>query len=420
MRTRSSTRRGGALGSTLLIAVLLFIFGLTLANLATFDLRVVNRTVERQAALEAAEAGLNHLIARLSKDPTLGAEGEVYEGPDVPAKDGGTFRISFAPGDQHRSLNNLSSLKTTPAGLGRTVPANHMLIFAEGRSRAGEKALVECLVRLEAMPYAVAATNRLTTSPLGGLTVAGRQGRVGDNDLVGSTYSGSSASNSTSIGPVGTLITGDVHSVGGASVLAAQVAGDIVTDHDIVALPNLNIENFSTLDTPGRQLVTGGLTLAGVYSGPVYIDAPPGVPTVFAGLIMNDAVIYVNGDLNVLVLLGSGAVFVNGSTTFLGAITLNQPSDRITLFSKGDILVNAAGLFQGVLMTQGNFRSSLALIVSGAVYANGQGVAGAGNVAFNGLLSTVDHVDEYTAFASYWLALGSGADVVTVYWNQIQ
>jgi hypothetical protein len=75
-------------------------------------------------------------------------------------------------------------------------------------------------------------------------------------------------------------------------------------------------------------------------------------------------------------------------------------------------------------MTQGNFRSNLILNVDGAVYANGLGLptGGGGNVQMNGLvgLNRVTHVSEFTAFASYWLAMGGEAEPVQVYWNQVR
>ena len=402
------------------MVVLLFIFGCTLANMATFDLRLVHRNGERQLAREAAEAGLSHVTAMICQDPTVGANDEVFQ-QTLP--DGSSYRITFDPDDPDWSCNNLSSLGTGAGGRSRTVPPNHALIFAEGRSKGGEVALIESLIRLEALPYAIAATSRISTSALGGVTVNGAETRTGPKDLRGSTYSGSDANNSTVLGPT-SQVSGDVHSVGGASVSPSQVDGDIETEHDIVALPNFNIEDFSTLDTPGRRSLSGGgllgLGLVDTFNGPVYIDGDEKLLAV----TMNNAVVYVDGDLDIAVLLGSGAIFVNGNTRFLAPITLNNPSDRITLFSKGDITVNLLGIFQGVLMTQGNFRSNGLLAVDGAVYANGSGspTGGTGNVQINGLLglNRVTHVSEFTAFASYWLAMGGEAEPVQVYWNQIR
>lgn len=404
MSTRKT--RGNALGGTLLVIVLLFIFGLTLANLATFDLRLVNRNGERQAAREAAEAGLGRVIAMIGENPTVGTNDEVFA-ETLP--DGSSYRISFDPDDTDWSLNNLANLNGRNRGSNRTVPPNHCLIFAEGRSKAGESALIESLIRLEGLPYAVAGSNKVRSSALGVVAINGAD--IGEK---ASTYSGSDAADSTRLG-VGSMVSGDVHSVGGASLTGAVVAGDVETGHDVVALPSLNIADFDTSGVPGVQVVSGGLLNGLVLSGPVYVDGD----ATFLAVTMANAQVYVNGDLTIAALLGSGAIFVNGKTTFTLPITFSGPN-RITLFSDGDINCGVAATFQGVLLTHGNFTSGAALVVNGAIYANNLIDGSKGNVNLNGLLNTITHDDRFTAFASYWLALGGEAEPVQVYWNQLR
>ena len=414
------TEDGSALGGTLLVIVLLFVFGLTLANLATFDLRLVNQAGERQVAREAAEAGLNHVIALVGQDPTVGQAQEVFE-QTLP--DGSSYRITFHSDHENWSLNNLSNLNSAARGADRTVPPSHCLIFAEGRSRSGEIALLESLIRLEALPYAVAGSQKVRSSLLGPVTITGALtgalAAASDWGELGSTYSGSGASDSTRFLP-GSLVTGDVHSVGGAQVSGVSIGGDLETGHDPVQLPNLTIADFSTEDVPGCFELPGGILGTVVLPlllppGPVYIDGD----ATFLAVNLNNSTVYVDGDLNVVAMLGRGAVFVNGQTNFLANITLTG-SDRITLFSEGDITVTLAGIFQGVLYTHGNFTSGALLVVRGAIYANNLTDPDKGNVIFNGLNNTVVHVDEYTAFASYWLALGGDAEPVQVYWNQLR
>jgi hypothetical protein len=411
-------REGSALGGTLLVVVLLFVFGLTLANLATFDLRLVNRTGERQMAREAAEAGLNHVTALIGGNPRLGTSNEVYQ---ATLPNGSSYRISFDSDDPDWSLNNLASLTMAPRGADRNVPPNHALIFAEGRSRGGEVALIESLIRLEALPYAIAGSGKVRSNLAALVSGAytGDQAQAGDANLPGSVYSGSDASDSTRLG-LGSRVSGDLHSVGGAVLTGAVVEGDVETEHDVEQLPNLDIEDFNTSTVPGVQVLSGGLLglpLAPlVLSGPVYIEGD----TTFVAVTMNNATIFVNdGDLTVLALLGTGAIFVDGRTTFMAAIEFTG-ADRITLFSDGDITVGLLGVFRGVLLTNGNFTANGLLTVFGAIYANNPGNPSLGNVSLNGLLSIVHHVEEYTAFASFWLALGGQAEPVQVYWNQLR
>jgi hypothetical protein len=413
-------RRGSALGGTLLVMVLLFLFGLTLADLATVDLRLVNQAGQRQLAREAAEAGLNRVIALIGQDPTVGQAEEVFE-ETLPQ--GGSYRITFHPEHPHWSLNNLSNLNSAARGSDRTVPPNHCLIFAEGRSPSGEVALLESLVRLEALPYAVAGSQTVRSGLAGPVVVAGartaQQAADGEWARLGSTYSGSSAADSTRF-PAGSQVTGDVHAVGGAQVSGVNIGGELETGHDPVQLPNLTLSDFNTEAIPGCYLLPGGLLGTVVLPlllppGPVYIDGD----ATFVAVNLNDSTVYVDGNLQVVAMLGRGAVFVNGSTTFLANITLTG-SDRITLFSEDDITVALAGIFQGVLYTHGNFTSGAMLLVRGAIYANNLTDPSKGHVELNGLNNTIVHVDEYTAFASYWLALGGDARPVQVYWNQLR
>jgi hypothetical protein len=58
----------------------------------------------------------------------------------------------------------------------------------------------------------------------------------------------------------------------------------------------------------------------------------------------------------------------------------------------------------------------LALVVTGAIYAQG-------DVLINGALGITNiivHDEGQTAFASFWLAMGGGAEPVLVYWNQLR
>src|SRR5690606_33294761 len=114
----------------------------------------------------------------------------------------------------------------------------------------------------------------------------------------------------------------------------------------------------------------------------------------------NDAVIFVDGDLDIKVLAGTGAIFVTGETRFLLPIILTG-SNRITLFSEGDIDLGVAATIQGVLLTHGNVTSGAALILQGAIYASNATDATRGNVTLNGLANFITHDQASTAFASF-------------------
>ena len=410
MRNRLQKSRGGALAATLLIILFLTIFALTLANLATFDLRTVNHNGQKQLAFEAAQAGLDAVTAELTKDPTLGKADEVFT---ATLSDGSSYRVSFDPADAVPfSANNLDSLSPEPIGYdGRNVPALHASLFSTGTSPSGETSVVECLIRLEAIPYAVAGTG----------TVQLRNMIVGLNDNA-NVYSGDTSSTSMQLSGLAMNVAGDARSAG-SIVGGTAVAGDVEEGITPETLPSLNIGAFDPVtatDIPAGFHPAMVLT-AGDYRVEGNVE--------FADLTLVDANLYVadggsGGNLRVGLLSGTGTIFVEGQTDFLGAISISG-NNRVTLFSEGDINFGLQGLFQGVLYTHGNVNGPslplLPLTVIGAIYAVNETDSSKGHINIGTLVpSTVTYVSESTAFASYWLAQGGEADAIRVFWRRLR
>lgn len=408
--------RGGALASTLIVILFLTVFGLTLVNLSTFDLRTSSHNNQREMAFNAAETGLESVIGELSLDPSKGKTGETFS-DTLP--DGSSYTVTFddASGLPY-SVNNFEDLTSGRPGYnGRTVPPLHTSLFARGLSPQGEESVVECLIRLEGLPYAVAGTGRVT---LNTVQVSGTQrlSEVGAPTLSGNTYSGATGADSTRLLGL-TRVTGDARSAGGISVVTpAGVDGEVEPDHAPENLPDLVITDFRNDGTPGVSLRIGGITIAPVLSGQVYFD---GDTTLTGASILNDATVFVNGDLRVLgTLAGTGTLFVTGETSFLNTIQLGG-TNRVTLFSQGDINIALASTFQGVLYTHGNINTGplLATTIFGAAYAVNYTDPGKGNVNL-GIGSNVIHVSELTAFASSYLGRSGEANALRVYWSRVK
>ena len=409
--------RGSALGSTFLIILFLVIFALTLTNLATFDLRTVTRDAERQLALNAAETGLETVMAEMALDPTVGKANEDLSGT---LADGSSYAISFdSSGTSLYSVNNLDQLTGVPGALGRTVPPFHAHLLAQGTSPQGEVSNVECLFRLEAIPYAVAGTGEIelqTTQVAGSDTLTG----AASPTQTGSVYSGAPGAGSTRLQGL-TNITGDARSAGGISVSGgASVAGDVEPNHTPETLPNLVVTDFDNGGEPLVDLQLGGVHAAPFLSGEVNFSGP----TELTGIItLADANVYVSDDLTINgIVVGRGTFFVNGETNFLTTINLSGNS-RLTLFSNEDINFNAPvplpNVIQGVLYTHGSVNTAplAPLTVLGAIYAVAPTDPSAGNVTLR-TGSLVVHVVETTTFASSFLARNGGANPVRVYWSQ--
>lgn len=405
---------GGALASTLIVVLFLTVFGLTLANLSVFDLTTSSRNNQKEIAFNAAETGLETVIGELTLDPTIGNSTETFQ-QTLP--DGSRYTVTFdSAASLPHSVNNLDNLSGRPGYGGRTVPPLHALLFARGVSPRGEESIIECLIRLEALPYAVAATGKvsLNTAIINGKRRATDSGAP---TLTGSVYSGAPGPGSTQLLGL-TQVSGDARSVGGINNFLGNVAGKTEPYHSAESLPDLQITDFRNDTTPGVALLPGGLTISLALSGQVYFNSD----TTLTGVtLLNDVTVFVNGDLTVLgSVIGNGTFFVNGETTFLTAITM-AGTNRVTLFSQGDINFVVACIFQGVLYTHGNVNTGplLSSIVTGAVYAVNYQDPGKGNINL-GIGSIVTHVNDLTAFAGAYLARGGEAVPRRVYWSRVK
>ena len=411
MRKLQKDGRGGALASTLFIVLFLVVFGFTLANLAVFDLRTVSRNGQKQLAFGAAQAGLDAVISELCRNPQIGQSGEVFA---ETLADGSSYRVSFDSSSSNPWChNNLGSLSGSTGYRGRSVPPLHASLFAEGTSPSGESSLVECLIRLEAIPYAVAGTGKVRLA--GTRVFAVKQGATGGTEFEAHAYSGSPDSDSLRVEGL-SRVSGDARSAGGIIVgLLADVAGETDPYRTPDTLPDLQIDTFRNDTVPGVTYIAGVLPVP-VLTGQVYIDGDITFPAL---VTLVDATVFVDGDLTVVgALAGSGTLFVNGETNFLAGVNI-AGNDRVTLFSQGDINIPLGGVLTGVLFTKGNFTSVAALTVFGAVYAVNELDSTQGNVNI-GLLSTVIHRSDVTSFASYWLGIGGEADAIRVYWRKLR
>lgn len=415
LRLQHSRPRGGALAATFLAIMFLVIFGLTLVNLATFDLRTVNRAQQRALALSAAEAGLEQITGELARDPKVGLSNEAYT-QTLPDKS--RYKVTFeASGAPYRSVNNLGGQAGVPGYNGRTVPPYHASVISQGWSPSGEVAVVEGLLRLEAIPYAIAGTGRLNLNTITA-TAARSLAQAGSPDLDGSVYSGAPGPNSLDLGGL-SRVTGDARSVGGITVGgASNVLGDIEENQSPESLPDLVVTDFINDGKPGISILPGGINVTPILTGQVYYDDS----VTFTGAVtMVNAEVYVKGDLTVNgVIAGTGTVFVEGETSFLSAVNL-AGNDRLTLFSGGDINILLPSVFQGVLYTHGNVNGGplFAVTVFGAVYAVNTTQPALGNVNL-GLGSRVIHLSDFTAFASSYLAANGQGNAVRVYWAQLR
>lgn len=472
--------RGNALGGTLVVTILLFLFGLTLANLATFNLRAVGKSGQRQVALQAAEAGLNEVAILLSQNPQLGTKPHLSGDPDFDRRlefektftDGSGYRLTFDATQADWSYNNLGSFSSSPGPLGRTVPPGHALLLCEGWApHKTRTVMLESLVRLEAFPYAVAGAGDilLVDSTVRGVGVT-------QSEKTGNLYGGGKVELSRSV------VEGDVVHVGALVRSSTTISGRTTTSSQ-QTLPDFDLSEFDTSNIPGHitmtafeaekqtlfkdqaVFITGDVELGsrrangtkitsplgailGLLAGPVDLVTGPLLGLSLQEIIsitnrpevrLENAAIYVDGDLTGNRINGTGAFFVKGEAKFINSRIASAANDRLTLFAEESIHLIGRTYFGGVMLTHGDVVIDGMVDVRGAIFAPGKPTGG-GNVikreaAPGGLLwvllsalglaprepSVLERFEEQTTSASYWLALGgSGSTPVFTYWNQIR
>ncbi len=471
--------RGNALGGTLVVTLLLFLFGLTLANLATFNLRVVNNAGQRQEALTAAESGINRVASALSKEPRLGTDPKLSNDQGFDKRtvfseensNGSRWEVSFSKDSEYRSVNNLVNLASTPAGRGRTVPPGHAMLVAKGWARGQVKpVVVEALMRLEALQYAVAASNVVD---LRRVDVKSSPDDLAAGEKTGNIYGGGSSVKLT--GPA--TVQGGVTYLGSLSTSSMSIAGPNRRETSEQSLPDFRIEEFNTSGSSDVQVLTARQAESMTsFSGTYYIEGnvnlgsrrPDGTPRpglterdlttgilgllqsvvdLVSGLVsallgallgsdemgdlrtiirkfepvnVNNATFYITGNLAAKHLTGTSTFFVNGVTAFADTnLTRDTSNDRLTLFSEKGILLLEGSKIGGVILTHGSVGLEGGVEVRGALFANNEDANQGGGIVtihnpglLGGLLgsapapSLIERFEEQTANAGYWLALG--------------
>jgi len=151
---REEENRGMALISVLLLSVLLVMIGVSMIFISTQHLHMMGRVEAYDLALKAAEAGAEYALAEFNEDPRWGDPNTFIE---KTLNNGSGFVITFDPGDDYYSYNNMFSneLHARPAGkpLQGDVPAYTAEIISVGKAPGGVIKILRVLyIRDDAIP----------------------------------------------------------------------------------------------------------------------------------------------------------------------------------------------------------------------------------------------------------------------------
>jgi len=380
MRLRLS--RGATLATTLLVATLILLLGLTAASTGIFHLSFGTRVSRGTQAVEVADAAIALCLERLLTEEGFGEGDDPGHTVEVTLGDSiGRCTFSSAQAgalDVPRSLDNRAGESAQEGWAGRIVPPRSLQLVAVGES-GGVRKTVEVVVHLPKFPYAIAASGEISSR--GDLLLGSIDS---PEDLVGGLASEElhpadllSNAGGVAIDLDGdeVRISGNLESVGAIELgRAVKVEGEVLPNASGTELPDIDLEEF--LSRPGRLIsaseLNGAVTLSG--SGK-WLDEKMDVR---GGLTLDEGVLLVEGDLEIRGgLSGKGAIVTRGSVTIHDGAALSA-TDQVAVLAGGDIIVHGndrgeerGSYFQGTLYTEGSLEASDVTLV-GLFLANGE------------------------------------------------
>jgi hypothetical protein len=273
------------------------------------------------------------------------------------------------------SINNFGGNGAVTDYDGKTLVANAFCGYGCAQCQ-GISSKLKSVIYAAPFPYAIASAGRISSN--GGLVIAGQPNTasvvasapLGPGDIATNSL-GVAAMDLGSGSP--STITGDAVACGSIIPGSATILGATRPGADAVPLPRVDVTVFDPVAPADPKPVTAVPTSGGPISG---ICRAGSSLTLNGDLVLDDALVYVNGDLTVNGgIQGVGAVLVNGATTVTNGSSLDA-SNQICLVSKNDVSLGGSGaassFFQGLVYTEGNFTAQDITIV-GAFVANTPG-----------------------------------------------
>ena len=300
-----------------------------------------------------AEAGIADVALQLSKaNDWTGTISEV-----LPDGAGRYTVVIQGPGgsgvDPNHSVNNLSGASRVPGPRGDTgddmVPRFTadivVLVEANGREERYEVLMTRGYSEPVSVPLLTSGDIEIT----GNLNVQGIPTTANPDGTPSGIHSNKQQNQTdiiTWVGQGGTDPGADIATINGAVSVASSNPGAISTTGDFTStsvntsggskqfpIVDVDLAVLAARNVPNLVVNTGGTT---VVSGG---DKKYPGGTITGDLELNGVNLYVDGDLTVNgTIRGTGAIYVNGNTSFKGSATLSgTDSDILALFSKGHV-----------------------------------------------------------------------------------
>lgn len=392
---------------------ILLILGIAVTSLGVFNVNFAVQTKVNNEAQALAEAGVAEALVLLNQNNNWGLNKETI----AKQLGEGNYTLTFDPGKEYYSTNNLSG-DTAKEGFGnRSVPSNSALIFSTGVS-GGKKRIIEVLIHKPVFPYAVAVSGNLQSG--GPLNVMGVKSlndvekclNEGECNGDGNVFA-NGKSNDEAIIKAGkdTYITGSAGATGSIDIkLPSTIKGGIYPNSTPISMPQIDPKKYDPIKILGKiDLIDNNISNLSVET----VTRREGDLVVNGPLELSNGFLYVKGNLEVNgAVTGTGAIVVEGNAVIKDGSTLNT-SNKIAILAGNDVTLSGQNnYFNGLVMTKGNFTANQITIV-GAFIANNPDKT-TGNVNLNGV--KVVYTPE--AVTQDYLVKSTGSEVVIGYFDR--
>lgn len=390
---------------------ILLVLGIAVTSLGIFNVNFAMQTKVNNEASALAEAGVAEALVLLNQNNNWGLNKETI----AKQLGEGKYTLTFDPGKEYYSVNNLSG-DTAIEGFGnRSVPSNSALIFSTGIS-GGKKRIIEVLIHKPVFPYAVAVSGKLQSD--GPLNVLGVKSlndvekclNEGECNGDGNVFANGENKDEAIIkAGKDTYITGSAGATGNIDIkLPSTIKGGIYPNSTPISMPEVDPKKYDPIDILGKiDIIDNNISNLSVetvtrHKGDLVVNGP---------LELSNGFLYVTGNLEVNgAVTGTGAVVVEGNAVIKDGSSLNT-SNKIALLAGNDVTLSGQNnYFNGLVMTKGDFTANQITIV-GAFIVNNPDKATAGDVNLNGV--KVVYTPE--AVTQDYLVKSTGYEVVIGY-----
>lgn len=375
--------RGMSLVTILMGMSVLLLLLFVMAEAATFHLQFASGLDARQEAKNLAESAVNEALAAALGDDSYGknAVAVVIPGPGDPTRNYGVVSFGNADVRAPQSLNHLDDPALATGSTGQNVPGHTFHLVGVGRC-GDSTSTVETVFYRPPFPKALSASGRIKA--VGTVVTGMQQGTNYPSDPTGippsSRMPGCIQTNASDQGQNKAIdllqcsVSGDAAAVGSVQLdSSTTVAGQVRQGGTAQPLPHVDvltrINNIK--NSPGTEILTGpiGNKTINWFSG----CNDPSL-TINGDLELHNGVLWTVGDLVITGgVKGQGLILCGGNLEIRKGTSL-AADNLIAAACVGDVTLKGQDAnrnnyyFQGVIYTNGNFKSQ-DLTVIGSVIA---------------------------------------------------